>query len=80
LAFGLNRQREALKPNLAPVPSAGAFHGPETAQIYANVLATFTNFPLIQASFFNDLAGVILVRDEGVAGSNPATPTSFLIV
>jgi hypothetical protein len=50
--------------------------GTETAQIYANVLVPFRGFRSCSLRSFKYLAGGVLVRDEGVAGSNPATPTN----
>jgi hypothetical protein len=41
----------------------------------SDVLAVFMWFCHLHVSIFKDLGGGIVVRDEGVAGSNPATPT-----
>ena len=54
-------------------PAAPA--GTETAQKHANVPAPFTAFRPGWPRKFRYLGPGVLVRDEGVAGSNPATPT-----
>jgi hypothetical protein len=50
--------------------------GNDSAMINPNVLDQFTVFGAGLHSIFKYLAGGIDVRDEGVAGSNPATPTN----
>ena len=47
------------------------------AQKLLDVLEMFLSFVTSLASNIKYLAGVIDVRDKGVAGSNPATPTRF---
>ena len=49
--------------------------GTGTDQEYAKVRVLFTLNSYAQLRFFKDLREGMLVRDEGVVGSNPATPT-----
>ena len=51
-------------------------NGTDTAQIYAEVLVLFTPKALQSLLFLLIFCGVVHVRDVGVAGSNPATPTN----
>jgi hypothetical protein len=55
--------------------TVAARFGSETAQKYANVRAAFTPIASKLFQYFKDLGRGDDVRDEGVAGSNPATPT-----
>jgi hypothetical protein len=51
--------------------------GNDWAMIYSDVLHRFAVFVTGHDNIFRYIAHGIHVRDEGVAGSNPATPTNF---
>ena len=55
--------------------TVAARFGSETAQKCANVRVAFTPIGSKLFRHFKDLGRGDDVRDEGVAGSNPATPT-----
>ena len=56
-------------------PTPSVLGGTGTDQKCAKVRVLFTLNKHTQPRSFKDLGWGMLVRDEGVAGSNPATPT-----